>query len=95
MSPFVIPVFGPLAWIDVVLLVWLALTLSSLVYVAWDAFANNPEMLVMKWGWVLVTLYMGPLALVLYLLSCKEPAPGAQAVCQEWCKMVSRASVAF
>ena len=77
MSPFALPVFGPLAWIDVVLLAWFALTLASDAYVAWDCFANNPEMAVMKWGWVLVTLYMGPAALVVYVLSCQEPAPGA------------------
>jgi hypothetical protein len=45
-------------------------------YVAWDAFTNNPEMTVMKWGWVLVSLYLGPISLVLYVLSCKEPSPG-------------------
>jgi hypothetical protein len=34
-------------------------------------------MKVMKWGWVLVTLYTGPVALAVYWLSCREPAPGA------------------
>ena len=76
MSPFVVPLLGPLAWIDVVLLVWFAATLASVIYVAWDAFRNNPEMTVMKWGWVLVTLYLGPIALALYVLSCQEPAAG-------------------
>ena len=55
---------------------WFALTLLSVAYVAWDAWRNNPELTVMKWGWVLVTLYLGPIALALYVLSCKEPAPG-------------------
>lgn len=68
--------FGRLAWIDVVLLVWFALTALSVAYVAWDAYRNNPELTVMKWGWVLVTLYLGPVALFLYVLSCKEPYPG-------------------
>ena len=76
MSPFVLPLLGPLAWIDVILVGWFALTVGSVAYVAWDCFRNNPELKVMKWGWILVTLYMGPLALVLYVLSCKEPAPG-------------------
>jgi hypothetical protein len=67
---------GPLAWVDVVLLVWFALTAVSVAYVAWDAWRNNPELTVMKWGWVLVTLYLGPVALMLYVLSCKEPFPG-------------------
>lgn len=31
----------------------------------------------MKWGFVLVTLYMGSIALLLYVFADKEPAPGA------------------
>ena len=30
----------------------------------------------MKWGWILVTLYLGVIGLALYVLSCKEPGPG-------------------
>ena len=48
----------------------------STAYVAWDQFRNNPEPVVMKWGFVLVTLYMGPLGLLLYVLADKEPRPG-------------------
>ena len=62
--------------IDTVLIVWFTLTALSVAYVAWDAWANNPELGVMKVGWVLVTLYIGPVGLALYILSCKEPAPG-------------------
>jgi len=62
--------------LDTILYAWFALTALSAAYVAWDAFRNNPEMTVMKWGWVLVTLYTGPVGLVLYILACKEPAPG-------------------
>ncbi|HKR58436.1 MAG TPA: DUF4396 domain-containing protein [Pyrinomonadaceae bacterium] len=76
MTDWVVPIFGPLAWIDVVLLVWFTLTAFSVIYVAYDAITNNPEMKVMKWGWVLVTLYLGPVGLFFYILSCKEPAPG-------------------
>ncbi len=68
--------WGPFPWVDLVLLVWFALTAFSVAYVAWDAYRNNPEMTVMKWGWVLVTLFLGPISLALYVLSCKEPAPG-------------------
>jgi hypothetical protein len=71
-----LPPFGRLAWVDVVLLVWFALTLVSVVYVAYDAFTRNPEMKVMRWGWVLVTLYLGPIGSVVYVLSCQEPGPG-------------------
>ncbi len=69
--------FGPFPWIDLVLLAWFTVTALSVAYVAWDAWRNNPELSVMKWGWVLVTLYLGPIALMLYVLSCKEPAPGS------------------
>jgi hypothetical protein len=62
--------------IDTVLWVWFALTALSVVYVAWDLIVRTPEMKVMKWGWVLVTLYTGPVALVVYWFSCREPAPG-------------------
>ena len=64
------------ALIDLVLVVWFALTALSTAYVAWDAFTKNPELTVMKWGWVLVTLYTGPVGLAFYVLSCKEPEPG-------------------
>src|SRR5919106_5708549 len=76
MTDLSLPVFGRLAWIDVVLLVWFAGTLISAVYVTYDAFTKNPELTVMKWGWVLVTLYLGVIGLVLYVMSCKEPRPG-------------------
>jgi hypothetical protein len=75
MSPYSLPVFGPLAWIDIVVLGWFVLTFLSVIYVAYDAAVNNPELRVMKWGWVLVTLYMGPVGATLYVLSCKEPRP--------------------
>lgn len=43
----------------------------------WDNFVNkNPEETFMKWGWVLITFYMGPVALALYVMSDKEPQPG-------------------
>jgi hypothetical protein len=80
MTNLSLPLLGPLAWIDGVLLGWFALTAVSVAYVGWDAFARgNPDVTVMKWGWVLVSLYMGPVALLLYVLSTKEPRPGTHA----------------
>jgi len=76
MTDLVFPMFGPMAWIDVVALLWIVLALLSTAYVAWDAFTQNPELTVMKWGWVLVTLYTGLLGAALYVMSCKEPRPG-------------------
>ncbi|MBI1775872.1 MAG: DUF4396 domain-containing protein [Proteobacteria bacterium] len=62
--------------IDYLLVVWFALAALSTGYVAYDQYRNNPEPVVMKWGFILVTLYMGPLGLLIYVLADKEPRPG-------------------
>ena len=62
--------------IDYFLVVWFTLAAASTAYVGWDQYRNNPEPPVMKWGFILVTLYMGPLGLLLYVLADKEPRPG-------------------
>ncbi|PAQ09412.1 DUF4396 domain-containing protein [Mesorhizobium temperatum] len=62
--------------VDYFLAVWFVLAALSTAYVAWDQFRNNPEPVVMKWGFILVTLYMGPLGLLIYVLADKEPRPG-------------------
>src|SRR5438874_10345650 len=62
--------------IDYFLSLWFVLALASTAYVAWDQFRHNPEPVVMKWGFVLVTLYMGPIGLLLYVMADKEPQPG-------------------
>ncbi|WP_192258100.1 DUF4396 domain-containing protein [Mesorhizobium silamurunense] len=62
--------------IDYFLVAWFALAAVSTLYVGFDQYRNNPEPVVMKWGFILVTLYMGPLGLLLYVLSDKEPRPG-------------------
>jgi hypothetical protein len=61
--------------IDAALTVWFALTVPSVAYVAWDAFTNTPQPVIMKWGWLLMTLYTGPVGWALYVLSCQEPGP--------------------
>src|SRR5260221_2289726 len=62
--------------IDYFLVAWFAIALASALYVGWDQYRNNPEPVVMKWGFILVTLYCGPLGLLLYVLADKEPYPG-------------------
>lgn len=62
--------------IDYFLAVWFSLAALSAAYVAWDQLRHNPEPVVMKWGFILVTLYLGPLGLLLYVMADKEPAPG-------------------
>jgi manganese oxidase len=62
--------------IDYFLVAWFLLAGASTLYVAWDQYRNNPEPVVMKWGFILVTLYLGPIGLLLYVLADKEPRPG-------------------
>jgi hypothetical protein len=72
-----LPLLGRLAWIDVVVIAWLLSALVATAYVAWDSFfKGNPDLTVMKWGFVLVTLYTGVIGAALYVLSSKEPRPG-------------------
>jgi len=54
---------------DVVVYLWLAIAVLSAAYVAVDQFRNNPEAPIMKWGFLLVTLYMGPIGLLLYVMA--------------------------
>src|SRR5919106_3625566 len=62
--------------IDYALVVWFVLAAASTAYVAVDQFRTNPEPAVMKWGFILITLYMGVFGLLLYVLADKEPRPG-------------------
>ncbi|MFM9877642.1 MAG: DUF4396 domain-containing protein [Rhodoglobus sp.] len=62
--------------IDYFLAAWFVLAIASTLYVGIDQFRNNPEPTVMKWGFILVTLYLGPIGLLLYVLADKEPRPG-------------------
>jgi hypothetical protein len=77
MSPYSLPLLGRLAWIDVILLGWFLLVLISVIFVASDAFKRLPEPGVIKWAWVLTTLYLGPVGAIFYVLVDKEPRPGS------------------
>ena len=85
MSPYMLPLLGRLAWIDVILLCWFVLVLISVSYVAWDAFNNLPEPGVIKWAWVLTTLYLGPFGAAFYILADKEPRPGSTSASSRRC----------
>ena len=61
--------------LDGVMLLWFLLTGLSLLYVVIDIRAT-PESPVLKWGFVLLTAYTGPLGAFLYVLGCREPLPG-------------------
>ena len=61
--------------IDGVMLLWFGLTALSVAFVALDI-RTTPENPVLKWGFVLITLYSGPFGAFLYVLGCREPLPG-------------------
>ncbi|MEO6985830.1 MAG: DUF4396 domain-containing protein [Paralcaligenes sp.] len=61
--------------LDGVMLLWFVLVALSLVFVAVDI-RTTPEATVMKWGFVLLTAYTGPIGAFLYVLGCREPLPG-------------------
>ena len=63
--------------VDLVVALWLAAAVLSALYVAYDLFTRTPEMPVMKWAWIAVTLYLGVFGLATYLLTCREPVAGA------------------
>ncbi|MEO7116551.1 MAG: DUF4396 domain-containing protein [Caldimonas sp.] len=58
-----------------VMLLWFVLAALSLAFVAFDI-RSTPESTVMKWGFVLLTAYTGPIGAFLYVLGCREPLPG-------------------
>jgi len=71
--------------IDGVMLLWFLLTALSVAFVAIDI-RSTPEHPVMKWAFVLFTLYSGPIGAFLYVLGCREPLPGLheQYVAARW-----------
>ena len=71
--------------LDGVMLLWFVLTAMSVLFVAIDI-RSTPESPVLKWGFVLLTAYTGPLGAFLYVLGCREPLPGTheQYVAARW-----------
>ena len=58
-----------------VMLLWFLLAGLSLLFVAIDI-RTTPESPVLKWGFVLLTAYIGVFGAFLYVLGCREPLPG-------------------
>lgn len=57
------------AMLNGIMLVWFLLTGLSVVYVATDI-RRTPESPVLKWAFVLLTVYTGPIGAFLYVLGC-------------------------
>lgn len=71
--------------------------IGSVAYTTYDAFARTSSMKVMKWGWVSVALYTGPVALVVYWFSYREPPPNTneQFVSRAGNRLSARRSIAW
>jgi hypothetical protein len=61
--------------LDGVMLLWFVLTAAGVLFVAVDI-RTTPESPVLKWGFVLLCIYTGPIGAFLYVLGCREPLPG-------------------
>src|SRR5664279_21869 len=61
--------------LDGVMLLWFVLAAISLLFVVVDI-RTTPASPVLKWGFILLTAYTGPLGAFLYVLGCREPLPG-------------------
>ena len=58
--------------LDGIMLLWFLLTAMAVAFVAIDI-RTTPASPVLKWGFVLLTLYTGPIGAFLYVLGCREP----------------------
>jgi hypothetical protein len=71
--------------LDSVMMLWFVLTAMSVLYVAIDI-RHTPEHPVLKWGFLLLTLYAGPVGALLYIFGCRKhtPAEHARFVAVRW-----------
>ncbi len=69
-----------------VMLAWYLLTIPSVIFVAVDIWRTTPEATVMKWAFVILTLFAGPIGAFFYVLGCREPLKGTheQFVAARW-----------
>jgi hypothetical protein len=59
-----------------ILVIWFGTAVVSAACVAYDQVTSQPEIMpVMKAAWTLITLYLGVVGAVLYVVSCKPPTP--------------------
>lgn len=72
--------------LDGVMLLWWILTIPSFLFVLIDIFVTTPEATVMKWAFVILTAFTGPIGAFFYVLGCREPIKGthAQYVSVRW-----------
>jgi Domain of unknown function (DUF4396) len=71
--------------LDGLMLMWFIQTGLALGFVIIDI-RHTPEALVMKWAFVILVAFTGPLGAFFYVLGCREPIPGrhAEYVAAKW-----------
>src|ERR1700747_3057914 len=71
---------------DGVMLLWWVLTIPSFLFVVIDVWRTTPESPALKWAFVILTAFTGPLGAFFYVLGCREPLRGnhEQYVAARW-----------
>lgn len=71
------------------MLLWFIQVAIATAFVTVDI-RTTPEATVMKWGFVIITLFSGLFGALLYVLSCREPLPGTHElyVAAKWRQVV-------
>jgi hypothetical protein len=62
--------------LDGVMLLWWILTVPSFLFVVIDIWRTTPASPVLKWAFVILTAFTGPLGTFFYVLGCREPLRG-------------------
>jgi hypothetical protein len=62
--------------LDGVMLLWWIFTVPSLLFVAIDVWRTTPAATVLKWAFVILTVFTGPIGAFFYVLGCREPLRG-------------------
>jgi hypothetical protein len=61
---------------DGAMLLWWILTVPSYLFVVIDIWRTTPESPVLKWAFVILTAFTGPVGAFFYVLGCREPLQG-------------------
>src|ERR1700739_5045380 len=72
--------------LDGVMLLWWIVTVPSFLFVVVDIWRTTPESPVLKWAFVILTAFPGPLGAFFSVLGCREPLRGnhEQYVAARW-----------
>ncbi|MEP7047298.1 MAG: DUF4396 domain-containing protein [Ilumatobacteraceae bacterium] len=63
--------------LDGAMLMWWVLTVPSFLFVVIDVWRTTPAATVLKWAFVILTAFTGPIGAFFYVLGCREPLHGA------------------